>query len=111
MRGDPRFFDLDDRLKELSAKGDDLERLKGIISPLLQEYRLLSPSKGAGIRWHDWRWSTVSKCGTTVCSLLPLSASSSASPSQGKIRRKARIPNGRLFGVQMRRDARGFADL
>jgi IS5 family transposase len=31
MRGDPGFFDVDERLKELSAKGDDLERLNGIV--------------------------------------------------------------------------------
>lgn len=31
MRGDPGFFDIDERLKALSAKGDDLERLKGIV--------------------------------------------------------------------------------
>jgi transposase, IS5 family len=31
MRGDPGFFDVDVRLEELSAKGDDLERLKGIV--------------------------------------------------------------------------------
>jgi IS5 family transposase len=31
MRGDPGFFDVDERLKELSAKGDDLERLKRIV--------------------------------------------------------------------------------
>ncbi len=31
MRGDPGFFDVDMRLEELSAKGDDLERLKGIV--------------------------------------------------------------------------------
>jgi IS5 family transposase len=31
MRGDPGFFDIDVRLGELSAKGDDLERLKGIV--------------------------------------------------------------------------------
>ena len=31
MRGDPGFFDVDERLKELSAKGDDLERLKAIV--------------------------------------------------------------------------------
>ena len=31
MRGDPGFFDIDVRLEELSAKGDDLERLKGIV--------------------------------------------------------------------------------
>jgi transposase, IS5 family len=31
MRGDPGFFDVDGRLKELSAKGDDLERLKAIV--------------------------------------------------------------------------------
>jgi IS5 family transposase len=31
MRGDPGFFDVDVRLEELSIKGDDLERLKGIV--------------------------------------------------------------------------------
>jgi hypothetical protein len=31
MRGEPGFFDIDERLKELSAKGDDLERLKAIV--------------------------------------------------------------------------------
>ena len=29
--GHPGFFDVDERLKELSAKGDDLERLNGIV--------------------------------------------------------------------------------
>ena len=28
MRGQAGFFDIDERLKDLSAKGDDLERLK-----------------------------------------------------------------------------------
>jgi len=31
MRGDPGFFDIEERLKDLSAKGDDLERLNGIV--------------------------------------------------------------------------------
>ena len=31
MRGQAGFFDVDERLKELSAKGDDLERPKGLI--------------------------------------------------------------------------------
>ena len=31
MRGEPGFFDVDERLKELSAKGDDLERLNAIV--------------------------------------------------------------------------------
>ena len=31
MRGEPGFFDGDERLKELSAKGDDLERLSAIV--------------------------------------------------------------------------------
>ena len=31
MRGDPGFFDIEVRLEELSAKGDDLERLKRIV--------------------------------------------------------------------------------
>ena len=31
MRGHAGFFDIDERLKDLSAKGDDLERLKGLV--------------------------------------------------------------------------------
>ena len=31
MRGEPGFFDIDERLKDLSAKGDDLERLRAIV--------------------------------------------------------------------------------
>ena len=31
MRGQTGFFDIDERLKDLSAKGDDLERLKGLV--------------------------------------------------------------------------------
>lgn len=31
MRGQSGFFDIDERLKELSAKGDDLERLGAIV--------------------------------------------------------------------------------
>jgi len=31
MRGQPGFFDIEERLRELSAKGDDLERLNAIV--------------------------------------------------------------------------------
>ena len=31
MRGQRGFFDVEERLKDLSAKGDDLERLNGIV--------------------------------------------------------------------------------
>ena len=31
MRGQAGFFDIDERLKDLSSKGDDLERLKGLV--------------------------------------------------------------------------------
>ena len=31
MRGQPGFFDVDERLKDLSAKGDALERLSRIV--------------------------------------------------------------------------------
>ena len=31
MRGQGGFFDIDERLQELSAKGDDLERLNAIV--------------------------------------------------------------------------------
>jgi hypothetical protein len=31
MVGQPRFFDVSDRLRELSAKGDDLERIAALV--------------------------------------------------------------------------------
>ena len=31
MAGQPDFFDIDERLRELSSKGDDLERLKRLV--------------------------------------------------------------------------------
>jgi IS5 family transposase len=31
MRGEPGFFDVEERLKELSAKGDELERLNAVV--------------------------------------------------------------------------------
>jgi transposase, IS5 family len=31
MRGQAGFFDFDERLEELSAKGDHLERLNGLV--------------------------------------------------------------------------------
>jgi IS5 family transposase len=31
MRGQPGFFDIEERLRELSAKGDELERLNGVV--------------------------------------------------------------------------------
>src|ERR1700753_2302287 len=31
MRGQPGFFDVEERLKELSAKGDELERLNAVV--------------------------------------------------------------------------------
>ena len=32
MRGQEEFVDVDEQLKELSAKGDDLERLKDVVN-------------------------------------------------------------------------------
>ena len=32
MRGQSGFFDVDERLRELSAKGDDFERLNAIVN-------------------------------------------------------------------------------
>ena len=31
MAGQPGFFDIDERLREMSSKGDDLERLKRLV--------------------------------------------------------------------------------
>ena len=38
MRGQAGFFDIEERLKELSAKGDTLERLNGLV-----EFELFRP--------------------------------------------------------------------
>ncbi len=32
MRGEPGFFDVEERLRELSAKGDELERLNAVVN-------------------------------------------------------------------------------
>lgn len=40
MQGQAGFFDIDERLKEISAKGDDLERLNAIVA-------LLDPHHGS----------------------------------------------------------------
>ena len=37
MRSEPGFFDVDERLMELSAKGDDLERMKAIVDGVSQQ--------------------------------------------------------------------------
>ena len=40
MRGQPEFFDVEERLKELSAKGDELERLNAVVDFELFRSRL-----------------------------------------------------------------------
>ena len=47
MRGEPGFFDVDERLKELSAKGDDLERLNAIVDFEMFRADLSAPCRGA----------------------------------------------------------------
>lgn len=42
MRGEAGFFDIDERLKEPSAKGDDLERLNAIV-----DFEMISGGLGA----------------------------------------------------------------
>ena len=39
----PGFFDFDERLKELSAKGDDLERMNALV-----DFEIFRPSSGGG---------------------------------------------------------------
>ena len=48
MRGQAGFFDVDERLKELSAKGDALERLNGII-----DFELFRPDLGRAVPRSD----------------------------------------------------------
>ena len=42
--GMPGFFDIDDRLKELSAKGDDLERIRGLV-----DFEMFRPALDAAV--------------------------------------------------------------
>ena len=44
----PGFFDLDDRLAELSAKGDDLERVKALI-----DFEMFRPALEAAVPHAD----------------------------------------------------------
>jgi hypothetical protein len=45
MRGQPGFFDIEERLKELSAKGDALERLNAVVDFELFRRDLALPGK------------------------------------------------------------------
>ena len=47
MRGEPGFFDVEERLKELSAKGDDLERLNAIVDFEIFGRTWSAPCRGA----------------------------------------------------------------
>ena len=43
MRGQAGFFDIDERLKEISAKGDDLERLNAIVDSAIVDFEAFRP--------------------------------------------------------------------
>jgi hypothetical protein len=45
MRGQAGFFDVDERLQQLSAKGDSLERLNAVVAT--KERRLLRAAEPA----------------------------------------------------------------
>ncbi len=47
--GVPGFFDFDERLAELSAKGDDLERLKSVV-----DFEMFRPALAAAVRRSTW---------------------------------------------------------
>ena len=47
MRGQAGFFDVEERLRELSAKGDGLERLNGVVD--FEQFRGIS-SERFGVR-------------------------------------------------------------
>jgi hypothetical protein len=54
MRDDPGFFDIDARLEELSAKGDEWRGLRGSSKDMFDEsadLRLLAIGPGDGL-WH-----------------------------------------------------------
>jgi transposase, IS5 family len=65
MRGQAGFFDVDARLKDLSAKGDALERLNAIV-----DFELFRPDlaravpRSAGMKGGGLRsiWSSCGRC-------------------------------------------------
>ena len=57
MRGQAGFFDVDERLKELSAKGDTLERLNGIVDFGAVPVRLVAVGTPPG--WCEGRTPAV----------------------------------------------------
>jgi hypothetical protein len=61
MRGQGGFFDVDDRLKELSAKGDDLERLNAIV-----DFEVFRPALARAVPRSDG--SKVAARHSTTCS-------------------------------------------
>ena len=48
MRGQAGFFDVEERLKDLSAKGDDLERLNTVVN--FELFRAEFESRSAAVR-------------------------------------------------------------
>ena len=55
-KGTPGFFDVDERLAELSAKGDDLERVKALVDFEMFRAALVSrrPSSKNLVRPTQW---------------------------------------------------------
>ena len=51
MRGQAGFFDVDERLKQLSAKGDGLERLKAVVDFELFRADLVLAANKSGWCW------------------------------------------------------------
>lgn len=58
--GMPGFFDFDERLKELSAKGDDLERLKAVV-----DFEMFRPAGGGGSPMFLIATTSPATCGPT----------------------------------------------
>ncbi len=63
MRGQAGFFDVDERLKELSAKGDDLERLNGIV-----DFEAFRPDLGEPCLGRMVREAAAPRSITSLCS-------------------------------------------
>jgi len=103
MRGQAGFFDVDERLRELSAKGDALERLNGII-----DFELFRPDLEKAVPRSDG-----SKGGRPPFDLvfmwkvLILQASHSLSDERTEFPIKDRLPDPDLDGNGRRPSQRG----
>ena len=95
MRGQAGFFDLDERLKELSAKGDDLERLNAIV-----EFEAFRPDLARAVPRSDGsRGGRPAFDHVFMFKILVLQASHSSSDERTEFLIKDRLSFMRFLGL------------